>query len=660
MKFKRNYFYILLVAVAVGYFYLVFTNYDENKQQTYNSAVSSQIKTVQKYKAIINERIEQQKRLLEETAKFIETKDYIKDYATIKGVLSIVARTGSFLAVYAGYPDSYRFVASNDIEPQYNFSDRPWFVAAKESMTTSFTEPYIDRQLGIYVISVSTPLLKNGKFIGVLTADLDFEIFQKELATLFPLSNGSAFLMVDGKNILDQTEQILDFSGAQTKEILQKISVKKQGNEKILIKNKPYIFVYDTLANSKWMLVSVLDEGMIYRQIDKKALKDLGIFLALAFFGICAFATLYVAQRKFYKNKHLLNLFAKNPIGGLVITDKAGNIAFINKEFEKIFGLKFKANIGKNLKELSSIFCSNKTTQSIFTQISSNPTKSFSLTSKKGELFYKTEFLPLLDKQGVFEGVFIMSHDITHEVSLEQNRQKQEQILLQNSKMAALGEMIGVISHQYKQPLNTLLLLASDTHELLSGKNGDKMALKNIENIRMNVELMNETIDVFRDFYKEDFCEKEFDLINVLDDVLYICRPQLQVKNIELRFTYDEGSYKIKSYANYIKHVLMNLITNAKDELVKKAKNRENFSPYVAINLSQDESKFIITIEDNANGVDSELLDKIFEPFFTTKGDDGTGMGLYLCKLIFEKKLRGDIRLANAKNPTKFEIELLK
>lgn len=104
----------------------------------------------------------------------------------------------------------------------------------------------------------------------------------------------------------------------------------------------------------------------------------------------------------------------------------------------------------------------------------------------------------------------------------------------------------------------------------------------------------------------------------------------------------------------------MNLITNAKDELVKKAKNRENFSPYVAINLSQDESKFIITIEDNANGVNSELLDKIFEPFFTTKGGDGTGMGLYLCKLIFEKKLRGDIRLANAKNPTKFEIELLK
>ena len=116
-------------------------------------------------------------------------------------------------------------------------------MAAKESMTTSFTEPYIDHQLGIYVISVSTPLLKNGKFIGVLTADLDFEIFQKELATLFPLANGSAFLMVDGKNILDQTEQILDLSDTQTKEVLQKFQLKNKETSKFLSKTSP-IFLY--------------------------------------------------------------------------------------------------------------------------------------------------------------------------------------------------------------------------------------------------------------------------------------------------------------------------------------------------------------------------------------------------------------------------------
>ncbi|MBE2985877.1 PAS domain S-box protein [Campylobacter sp. RM12920] len=658
MKFKQVIFYFLAI-LAVGYFYLVYTNYDENKKYTYNVAVTSQVTTVQKYKAIINERIEQQKRLLEETARFIETKEYATDYDTIKGVLNIIARTTGFLAVYSGYIDTYKFIASNNIEPQYNFSNRPWFIAAKKNMATGFTEPYVDRLLNIYVISVSTPLFKNGKFIGVLTADLDFEIFQKELATLFPLSNGSAFLIVNGKNALDKMGQILDFDSIEVKNALKTISKKREGNEQIFIKNKPYIFVYDTLANSDWILVSVLDETMIYKQVNKKTLRDLGIFLALVLFGVYAFVAIYIAQRKFYKSKHLLNLFSKNPIGGLVITDRAGNIAFINKEFEKIFGLKFKANIGKNLKELPDIFYQNQNMQDIFEQITNNPKKSFGLTLKKDELFYKVEFLPLLDKYSVFDGVFIMAHDVTHEIDLEQNKQKQEQILLQNSKMVALGEMVSAISHQYKQPLNTLLLLASDTQELLSGMSANEKALKNILNMRMNIDLMNETIDVFRNFYKEDFCEKSFDLIDVMDDVLYICRPQLQVKNIKLNFIYDDEEHQITSYPTYVKHVLMNIIINAKDELVKKAM-RCDFEPYITVTLRQDRQKFTIGIEDNAGGIDKNLAKQIFEPFFTTKGGEGTGMGLYLCKLIFEKKLRGDIKLVSAANPTKFEIELLK
>lgn len=659
MRFKRVFFYILAV-VCIGYFYLVYTSYDENKKLTYDSAVLSQVTAVEKYKDIINERIEQQKRLLEETARFIETKDYVKDYDTIKGVLSIVARTAGFMVVYAGYPDAYRFVSSNDIEPQYDFSNRPWFKAAKENMATSFTEPYIDRQLKIYVISVATPLMRDGKLIGVLTADLDFEIFQKELATLFPLTNGSAFLIANGKNISDQSSKILNYEDADVKSALNNISDKKQGSEKIFIKQKPHIFVYDTLANSDWKLVSVLDETMIYQQINKKALRDLAIFLALVLFGIFAFASIYVAQRKFYKNKHLLTLFSKNTIVGLVITDKIGNIVFINKEFEKIFGLKFRENMGKNFKHLSDIFCTDQNTQEIFSQIQANPKRSFSITSKKDELFYKSNFLPLLDKNGAFEGIFITAYDNTHEIDLEINKQKQEQILLQNAKMAALGEMVSAISHQYKQPLNTLLLLISDTQEKLGAKNEQQIVSENIANMRLNVELMNETINVFRNFYKDDFEEKSFNLLDIVDDVLYICRPQLQVKNIELRLLCDDETYEITSYPTYIKHVLMNVIMNAKDELAKKSRQTGEFHACVIVRLSQNSKSIIIQIEDNADGISDDLAERLFEPFFTTKGSDGTGIGLYLCKLMFEKKLRGNISLVSAANPTKFQIELLK
>ena len=110
-------------------------------------------------------------------------------------------------------------------------------------MTTIFTEPYIDRQFHIYIVSVSTPLIKDGKFIGVLAADLDFEILQKELAALFPIANGSAFLMTSGKNILDQTGQILDFEDDEVKSVLNDLTKKKQGNEQISIKNKPELWV---------------------------------------------------------------------------------------------------------------------------------------------------------------------------------------------------------------------------------------------------------------------------------------------------------------------------------------------------------------------------------------------------------------------------------
>ena len=192
MKIRQIVFFALAV-IAVGYFYLVYTSYDENRRYTYDVAVSSQIKTMQRYKAIINERIEQQKIFLEEMAKFIQTKDYDKDYDMMKGVLSIAARAGRFLAVYSAYPGTFKVVASNDVEPVYDFSNRPWFKPVKEKMTTIFTEPYIDRQFHIYIVSVSTPLIKDGKFIGVLAADLDFEILQKELAALFPIANGANF-----------------------------------------------------------------------------------------------------------------------------------------------------------------------------------------------------------------------------------------------------------------------------------------------------------------------------------------------------------------------------------------------------------------------------------------------------------------------------------
>ena len=132
-------------------------------------------------------------------------------------------------------------------------------------------------------------------------------------------------------------------------------------------------------------------------------------------------------------------------------------------------------------------------------------------------------------------------------------------------------------------------------------------------------------------------------------------RPELNSHGIELKFASSSGRCELKSVASYVRQILLSLLSNAKDALVESGRE----TPQILIELKRAGELFCVSVSDNGGGVKASS-DKIFEPFFTTKGDDGTGMGLYLCKLIFEKKLRGDIRLANAKNPTKFEIELLK
>ena len=102
------------------------------------------------------------------------------------------------------------------------------------------------------------------------------------------------------------------------------------------------------------------------------------------------------------------------------------------------------------------------------------------------------------------------------------------------------------------------------------------------------------------------------------------------------------------------------MISNAKDELVKRKLLDENFKAYIKISIVEEETRYIINVEDNGAGVGDDIKEHIFEPFFTTKGKEGTGMGLYLCKLIFDKKINGDIILSHASNPTIFSVVLYK
>lgn len=153
--------------------------------------------------------------------------------------------------------------------------------------------------------------------------------------------------------------------------------------------------------------------------------------------------------------------------------------------------------------------------------------------------------------------------------------------------MAALGEMVSAISHQWRQPLSTLLMLISNAEEIVE-KNSLYKASRFLSRSRDTIELMNETVNAFRNFYKEDFDKREFDLIKTIDEILLITLPQMKINGIELEFKYDKDiNYTCNSYPSYIKQVLINLISNAKDELCLILRQTPLFEAKISITLKK-------------------------------------------------------------------------
>ena len=239
---------------------------------------------------------------------------------------------------------------------------------------------------------------------------------------------------------------------------------------------------------------------------------------------------------------------------------------------------------------------------------------------------------------------------------LEKNRE-QEQLLIQKSKFIALGEMISNIAHQWRQPLSELSSI------LMNMK--FKHSMKKLDDETMNqktkeaeevLEFMSRTIDDFRNFFKPVKEKEEFNLVDAVSTVKNIVSSTLKNSKIDIIIDVDE-SIKLNTYLNEFEQVILNIINNAKDHLIEK--NIEN--PWIIINSIEKNGVISLTIEDNAGGIEIEPKTKVFEPYFTTKHDsDGTGIGLYMSKIIIDKNMKGKLKVRNTDNGAKFIIVLPK
>jgi len=244
--------------------------------------------------------------------------------------------------------------------------------------------------------------------------------------------------------------------------------------------------------------------------------------------------------------------------------------------------------------------------------------------------------------------------EITALINLIESHREQDHLLIQQSRQAAVGEMINNIAHQWRQPLNVVGLLLEDlvdTHHDGGLDNG--YLEESVQNAIGQIEYMSETISSFMNFFKPEKIRRVFDVSEVVDNSIGIVKQSFLNSGIMLQSSIAT-SYKIEGYPNELLQVLVNLYNNAKDAIEGRDQKGE-----VCIEAYNEKGRVVIGIGDNGGGIPESLLEKIFDPYFTTKNKtQGTGIGLYMSKKIIEDSMEGHLEVCNKKGGAYFTITL--
>ena len=236
---------------------------------------------------------------------------------------------------------------------------------------------------------------------------------------------------------------------------------------------------------------------------------------------------------------------------------------------------------------------------------------------------------------------------------LRKQIEEQQGIMIEQQKLAAMGEMIGNIAHQWRQPLNALGLVLQNIKKAYERDRLDEAYLeKAVNKGKMLTTKMSSTIDDFRNLVKSEKLKEHFLLKDVIDEVISMVEASLKNHNVELELNCK--NIEIYSYPNELFQVIVNLVNNSKDAFIDN-----NKSGFIKIDCEEKDDLVFINVSDNAGGIPFENPNKVFEPYFTTK-DKGTGIGLYMSKMIIEKDMKGILSVENVEDGAKFSIKLPK
>ncbi len=350
------------------------------------------------------------------------------------------------------------------------------------------------------------------------------------------------------------------------------------------------------------------------------------------------------------KQRHFTNSIIESNQNAIIAINKNQRVVVYNNRAEQIFGFTKKEMLNKN-----SLY---KIIPEKFLVQHTKAVENFLKTKEsKGIINNKVE-LEAKRKDGstfpirISFGVDIKDDDITIVANMDDisTEIKQQQTIQQQSKLVAMGEMIGAIAHQWRQPLNEIGISIQTVkydfkNNMINENYINEFVVKN-KNI---IEFMSKTIDNFRNFFRIDKEKKDFYIKKATQAVIDMQSAQL--RNYHISISLDGDDFMIYGLYGEYQQVILNLINNAKDALISnKIKD-----PFIKITIKDHK----VIIQDNAGGISQEIFNNIFDPYFTTKEQGkGTGMGLYISKMVIEENMNGRLYAENTEGGVAFIIDL--
>ena len=341
-----------------------------------------------------------------------------------------------------------------------------------------------------------------------------------------------------------------------------------------------------------------------------------------------------------------------NPIS---FFDKSGRIIGVNRSFLAFYNLPREAVIGKERDEILHVEKKGPMEKGYHDRCRCRIEEVF-IRNPEGRLrdvmIYSSDYATSSQEAAGRVEVLV---DITDQKELAAKQSEQEQMLIQQSKMAAMGEMIGHIAHQWRQPLLALTAVIGEINESYDkGKLDRETIIGYVEHGTLLAESMSDTIDDFREFFRPKKKKEVFNLAKTVAATLVLLDATLKDSHIKVEIDGD-GKLTVYGYENEYSQVLLNVINNAREAMV----DHKTEHPTLHIGYEREEGTAVLRITDNGGGIPDAVKEKIFDPYFTTKGArSGTGIGLYMSKTIIEKNMGGSICAHNRNGGAVFEIRV--